>query len=295
MDKQTLVAPACQAPDPNPRKPRFALPKGATDTHFHILGPAAVYPYITDREYTPPDAIPGAYTHLRKTLGLERAVLVQPSVYGDDNNCMVQSSKQLGIPTRLVVVVPSNISDVELQRLHDAGARAVRFILAHKGGLPIETMSLFSARLKHMGWHLQFLLRASDLIALEASLSRLSTDFVIDHVGLIRPSDGGTQQRAFQTLLRLYQGGRCWVKLSGAYRISVQQPPYSEVVPFVKALLKHRTDRILWGSDWPHVMMKDNMPNTTDLLDAFAEWVSDEKIRAQILSLNPKELFGFES
>ncbi len=121
------------------------------------------------------------------------------------------------------------------------------------------------------------------------------TDFVVDHIGLIRPPEGGTQQRAFQTLLRLYRSGRCWVKLSGAYRISDQEPPYRDVIPLVDALLKHRTDRILWGSDWPHVMMKGKMPNTTDLLDAFAEWIPEEKIQAQILSLNPKELFGFEA
>jgi predicted TIM-barrel fold metal-dependent hydrolase len=206
---------------------------------------------------------------------------------------MLESAKQLQVPTRMVAVLPLSISDHDLQRLHDAGVRAVRFILAHTGGLPVHNMSSFSARVKDMGWHLQFLLRPSDLIALESSLLNLATDFVVDHLALIRPADGQTQQRAFQTLLRLFRSGRCWVKLSGAYRISDQQPPYPDVIPMVEALVRERTDRILWGSDWPHVMMKGKMPNTTDLLDLLLDWVPDEKMRTQILSLNPKELFGF--
>jgi predicted TIM-barrel fold metal-dependent hydrolase len=287
------VAPACPAPDPNPRKPRFVPPSGATDTHFHILGPAASHPYIEDREYTPPDATAKDYIRLRDTLGLDRAVLVQPSVYGDDNRCMLEAARLLGVPTRMVVVVSPNVSDRELQRLHDAGARAVRFILAHKGGLSLEAMSSFSARVKDLGWHLQFLLRPSHLLALESSLMTLPSDFVIDHLALIRPTEGGTTQPAFQTLLRLFQTGRCWVKLSGAYRISAQQPPYRDVIPLVASLLAIRTDRILWGSDWPHVMVTGKMPNTTDLFDLLLDWVPDEKMRNQILSLNPKQLFGF--
>jgi len=293
MNSEAQHPPHCQPPDPNPRKPRCAVPPGMTDTHFHILGPAAIYPYIEDREYTPPDATPETYRHLRETLGIQRAVLVQPSVYGYDNRCMCESAKQLGIPARMVVVVPLSISDIELRGLHDAGARAVRFILAHRGGLPVHNMSAFSARVKDMGWHLQFLLRPSDLIALESSLMALPTDYVIDHIGLIRPSEGGTQQRAFQALLRLFRAGRCWIKLSGVYRISSDTPPYRDVMPLVEALLKERTDRLLWGSDWPHVRVSEKMPNTTDLLDLLLDWVADAKVRNQILSANPKELFGF--
>jgi predicted TIM-barrel fold metal-dependent hydrolase len=287
------VIPACQGPDPQPRKPRLKAPPGATDTHFHILGPATRYPYVAEREYTPPDAVPTACRKLFDTLGIQRAVLIQPSVYGEDNSCMVESAPQLGVPARLVVVVPFSTPDKELRRLHEAGARAVRFILAHIGGLSLSDMERFSARVKDMGWHVQFLLRPNHLIELESRIAKLSTDFLIDHIGLIRPSEGGINQPAFQALLRLFRTGRCWVKLTGGYRISSEAPPYLEVVPLVEALVKERPDRILWGSDWPHVMMKGKMPNTTELFDLLLDWVPDEKIRARILADNPQELFRF--
>ena len=86
------TAPQCQGPDPKPRRPRLKAPPGATDTHFHILGPATTYPYITDREYTPPDALPSACRRMFRTLGIQRAVLIQPSVYGSDNRCLEHSS-----------------------------------------------------------------------------------------------------------------------------------------------------------------------------------------------------------
>jgi len=283
----------CQGPDPNPRSPRLKVPSGATDTHFHILGPAATYPFINDREYTPPDALPAACRHLFGTLGIQRAVLIQPSVYGEDNRCMEESAKQLKMPTRMIVVVPFSTSDAELQRLHDAGARGVRFILAHKGGLPLTDLERFSDRVTEMGWHLQFLLRPRDIIELEDRMAKLSIEFVIDHIGLIRASEGGIAQPAFQALLRLFRTGRCWIKLTGGYRISSMAPPYPDVIPLVEELVRERPDRILWGSDWPHVTVKGKMPNTTDLFDMLLDWVPDAKVRTQILVDNPQTLFRF--
>jgi len=288
-----IVTELCQGPDPQPRRPKLKAPPGSTDTHFHILGPAANYPYVADREYTPPDALPASCRHLFDTLGITRAVLIQPSVYGTDNRCMVESAPQLGIPARMIVVIPFDTSEKELLRLHNAGARGVRFILAHVGGLPLSDLERFSARIKDMGWHIQLLLRPKHLIELERRLAKLPVDFVIDHIGLIRPSEGGLEQPAFQALLRLIKGGRCWVKLTGGYRFSAETPPYRDIIPFARALAEARPDRLLWGSDWPHVMYKGKMPNTTELFDLLLDWVPDEKNRTKILVENPAALFGF--
>ena len=294
MDTASLqTIPFCQASDPNPRQPRFKAPEGTTDTHFHTLGPAATYPYVAEREYTPPDALPAACRHLFDTVGIQRAVFVQPSVYGSDNRRMEAAARQIGLPAHMVVVVPFDTEDKELQRLNDAGARAVRFILAHVGGLPLADLERFSQRIRHLGWHIQFLLRPLHLIELEERLATLGTDIVIDHVGLIRPAEGGVAQPAFQALLRLFRKGHCWVKLSGAYRFSSMPPPYRDAIPLVEALTNERPDRILWGSDWPHVMVKGEMPNTTDLFDMLLEWVPNEALRRKILVDNPKALFGF--
>ena len=283
----------CQPPDPHPRQPRLPAPRLATDTHFHIFGPDARYPYVADREYTPPEALPAACRQLFKTLGLGRAVLVQPSVYGADNRCAMDAASQLGVPARVVVVVPSETSDGELSRLHDGGARAVRFIVAHAGGLPLADLERFAARLQPMGWHVQLLLKATDLVALEPRLAALPSDFVIDHMGFIRPAEGGPEQPAFQVLLRLLRTGRCWVKFSGAYRLSTLFPGYPDLLPFARALVETRPDRLLWGSEWPHAVFKGRMPNTTDLSDLLLDWVPDAKTREQILVHNPAKLFGF--
>jgi predicted TIM-barrel fold metal-dependent hydrolase len=289
----TQTIPFCQAPDPQPRRPRFKAPEGTTDTHFHILGPPAIYPYVDEREYTPPDALPPACRHLFETVGVQRAVLVQPSVYGSDNRRMETAARQIGLPTRMVVVTPFETEDKELQRLNDVGARAVRFILAHIGGLPIADLEPFSERIRNLGWHIQLFLRPQQLIELEERLAALRTDIVIDHIGLIRPDEGGVAQPAFQALLRLVRKGRCWVKFTGAYRYSSMPPPYRDAIPLAQALLNERPDRILWGSDWPHVVLKGEMPNTTELFDLLLEWVQDEGLMRKILVDNPQALFGF--
>jgi predicted TIM-barrel fold metal-dependent hydrolase len=139
------------------------------------------------------------------------------------------------------------------------------------------------------------LMRSKQLVELEPKLARLSIDFVVDHMGYVRPSEGGLDQPAFQALLRLIEGGRCWVKFTGAYRISKQIPLYADLHPFARALVKARPDRLLWGSDWPHAMSKGaefEMPNTTDLFELLPEW-GDEKVLQQILVDNPAKLFGF--
>ncbi len=278
-----------------PRKPRWKAPPGATDTHFHIFGPSTQYPVVGDREYTPPDELPEACRHLFDTLGIQRAVLVQPSIYGTDNSCQLESAAKLGVPARVIVVVPPDTPDKELMRLHEAGARGIRFIFAHVGGLSPNDIERFAARIKDMGWHIQFLMRSKHLVELEPKLAKLSIDYVIDHMGFIRPAEGGLNQPAFQAMLRLIAGGRCWVKFTGAYRLSKQIPLYQDLHPFARALVKARPDRLLWGSDWPHAMITGQefeMPNTTDLFELLPEW-GDEKVLKQILVDNPAKLFGF--
>ncbi len=288
-----MMVELCQGPDPHPRQPRLPAPPLATDTHFHILGPAARYPYFAEREYTPPDALPAACRHLFQTLGIGRAIIVQPSAYGADNRCAMDAAAELGVPARVVVVVPYDTPDKELALLHAGGARAVRFIVAHAGGLPLADLERFSARARDRGWHIQLLLHASDLVSLEPRLARLPSDFVIDHMAFIKPAEGGIEQPAFQALLRLLRGGRCWVKFSGAYRQTDEAPPYPGLLPFARTLVEARPDRLLWGSDWPHAVFKGKMPNTTDLFDLLGDWAPDEKTRQRILVDNPAALFGF--
>ena len=281
----------CQGPDPHPRRPRFDVPAGAIDTHFHLFGEAARYAMVDEREYTPPLITPQQARHLFDTLGIARAVVIQPSIYGEDNRAQLDGAADLGLPVRAVVVAPYATSDREMAKLHDQGARALRFILAHPGGLPLADLERSAGRSKEMGWHIQFLAKGPQLVELEPRIAKLACPAVIDHIGMIRPADGA-QQPAFQALLRLVRRGH-WVKLSGAYRLSQEEPPYRDLAPFVQALVAARPDRIVWASDWPHVFVKGRMPNTTDLLDLLADWVPDAATRRRILVENPAELYGF--
>ena len=156
----------CQKPDPNPRPPRFKAPPGATDTHFHIFGPEENYPFVLDRRFTPPDASVEPYLHLHRTLGLSRAVLVQPSSYGADNRRQLDAAREMNIPTRIIVVVRVEITNRELDDLYSAGARGVRFIPTQPGGLPLAELERYGERLGALGWHLQLMLAPAHLVEL---------------------------------------------------------------------------------------------------------------------------------
>jgi predicted TIM-barrel fold metal-dependent hydrolase len=285
------VAELCQGPDRVLKRPRLVAPPGATDTHFHIFGPQKQYSYLTDRKYTPPDASPASYLALARTLGLERAVLVQPSIYGSDNRRQIDAARELGIPTRVVVVVPTGIGDDELQRLHLAGARAVRFIASQPGGLALDKLEAFGDRLHAFGWHIELMLTPSQLVELEPRIAKLRCATVIDHMAGIDAA-AGVDQPAFSALVRLVRGG-CWTKLSAAYRLSAERPPYHDLVPFAATLVRARPDRLLWGSDWPQAYFAGDLPNTADLFDLLLDWVPDADARTRILVDNPATLYGF--
>ncbi|MBE0626469.1 MAG: amidohydrolase family protein, partial [Burkholderiales bacterium] len=256
----------CPGPDPNPRPPRWTAPAGATDTHCHIFGPQEQYPLVPNRRFTPPDATVASYLHLHRTLGLSRAVLVQPSGYGLDNRRQLDAAREMGIPARAYVVLAPEVSDRELEDLHRAGARGVRFIPTQPGSLPLAELERFAERLAPLGWHIELMLGPEHLVELAPRLLQLRCDFVIDHMADIRASLGAGQP-AFQALLRLLCEARGWTKLSAGYHLSAQEPPYPEAIPLVHALVVARPDRLLWGSDWPHANHYGKMPNSTDLFD----------------------------
>lgn len=292
MADVAATAELCRPPDPDPRPPRFRAPPGATDCHFHVFGPAERYPYQSARKYTPPDASPAAFRHLADVLGIERAVVVQASVYGSDNRRLLDALPQIGLPARAVVVVPPTVTDAALDAMHAAGARGVRIIATHPGGLAPDGLGAFGARLAARGWHLQLMLSPAQLLTLEAELAALPCPFVIDHFAGI-PAAGGTAQPAFQALLRLMRTGRSWAKLSAAYHCSTAAPPYGDLVPFARALVAAAPERLVWGSDWPHVYFEGEMPNTTVLFDRLLDWLPDPALRRQVLADNPARLYDF--
>ncbi len=294
----TADAPLCAPPDGNPRQPRTALPAGACDTHAHICGPASHYPYSPDRIYTPPDALLENYTAMLDRLGVERAVLVQPSVYGADNSAMLDAMVAAGARCRGVAVIDGTATDAELAALDALGVRGIRLnlvdVASPTGEVPLDQARQLAARVAPLGWHVELLIHVDDYPDLDAMFADFPADIVLGHLGYMRPGQD-VSAPGFQALLRLLGEGRCWVKLTGPYRISAGDPPYADVIPFAHALVDSAPERLLWGSDWPHVMVKKTMPNDGDLCDLLGEWIPDGDIRKTILVDNPAALYGFEA
>jgi predicted TIM-barrel fold metal-dependent hydrolase len=290
------AAPLCAAPDPLPRRPRLALPPLACDCHAHICGPASRYPYWDGRVYTPPDCLLPAYRHMLATLGVERAVLVQPSVYGTDNSALVDALRAAGPSFRGVAVVEDSIGEAALQALHAVGVRGVRCnivdIVEDKGKLPLVLLERLARKIAALGWHIELLLHADQFPQMDRAFADFPVDIVVGHLGYQR-TDRGTGDPGFQALLRLMRLRKAWVKLTGPYRISASAMPHADTVPFAHALLAEAPDRVVWGTDWPHVMVKGPMPNDGDLCDLLAAWVPEEQLRKRVLVDNPAALYGF--
>jgi len=200
-----------------------------------------------------PEALPASLRSLHDTLGVDRLVLVQPSGYGVDNRRHLDAIAELGRPARMVAALRADVPDRQLDQMHEAGVRGIRYNIGHAGAVPIAEMPALAARVSRLGWHVQLHVMddggGSPLAGMESTLRELPTDVVIDHVGSIRPA-AGLDQPGFQALLRLVGLGRCWVKLSCGYRMSSLSPPYGDMLPYAHDLFALAADPAPWGAAW---------------------------------------------
>ena len=290
-----IVAP----PDFHPRKPAIVFPPLACDSHAHICGPIARYPYYARRIYTPADTLLLDYEHMLDTLGVQRAALVQGSIYGSDNTVLLEALKAGRGRYRGVAVVGPEVSAQELRALHAAGVRGVRMNIVdtkdNKGVLPMATLLPLAKKIKPYGWHVEFLLHVDEFPDLDKLLEDFPVDVSFGHLGYMR-TEKPIETPGFQALLRLLKTGKAWVKLTAPYRISPNPMPHADVNAFAHALVAANAGRILWGSDWGHIMLnwKIAMPNDGDIADLLSAWVSDEATREKILVDNPAQLYGFD-
>jgi predicted TIM-barrel fold metal-dependent hydrolase len=291
-----------QAPCPPPRAPSRPIvdtPRHACDTHCHVFGPASRFPYAADRSYTPPDAPLARYLQLLDTLGCDRGVLVQGSAHGRDNSALLDALEREPQRLRGVAVADADTPAAELARWHARGVRSLRFNhffrdgqLHYRGGVPLEAARALAPLMRERGWHLQLWIDVKDLSDTIPTLRRIGLPVVIDHMGRT-DAQQGTAAPGFQSLLRYLGDGGCWVKLSGAHRVSRQAPDYPDAHELHEALVAANPDRLVWGSDWPHPRMEGAMPNAGHLLDLFNAWTPDDAIRRRILVDNPARLYDF--
>ncbi|MBB5084811.1 amidohydrolase family protein [Nonomuraea endophytica] len=256
--------------------PRFTLPGLSCDAHFHVFEPG--YNHVPDPLYTFPDGTLDQYLRLADWLGVERMVLVQPTFYGTDNTLLLDVLRKVGPHCRGVVRIEDSVSDAQLDRFHEAGVRAIRLDLFARATWPADELIAYiramALRAGRRGWHLQFYTPGAVVKTLLPFLTELEHPFVIDHMGYGMDLDG---------LLPLLAGGHCYLKLSAPYRLK------TDVEPLARALVEARPDRLLWGSDWPH--LPDGQRDTGALLNLLADWAPAPEDRHQILVEAPGRLF----
>ena len=287
----------CIAPDRNPRKPNITLPKGSIDTHVHIF--ESHFPLFEGRGYNPPDSTLEDLIHLHQTLGIDRVVFTQPSVYGVDNSAILKGMNVLNekIPNKArgVCAIKMDASENFLQELHGQGIRGVRLNLDNKGGMPLELkeISKLEDKIKSLGWHLEYLFPGKDIVELEPVLSSASVPISIGHFAY-HPATAGINSDGFKTLLKLVKDGNTWIKISGTNRVSeTDLPPYDDVLPMARALVEANSDNVMWGTDWPHPNKYEVNPNDGDLVNWFGEWITDDTMRKQIMVTNSELFYDF--
>ena len=286
----------------------FEIPAGGCDCHTHIFGDARRFPFAADRIYTPEPASIAEMRALHRSLHMDRVVIVQPSVYGTDNACTLDASRQLGSRARAVVVIDDATPAAALDRMHGAGARGVRINLATANqtspAVARQRLQRAVEQLKGRPWHIQIYATLPVIDAIKDQVMQSPVPVVFDHFGGAQAS-AGTSQAGFDSLVGLVRSGKAYVKISGAYRSSSQRPDYADVAPLAKALIAANPQRILWGSDWPHPdSVRADGRATTDiapliqiddgrLLNQLPVWAPDAAQRKTILVDNPARLYGY--
>jgi len=279
--------------------PAFKAPPGSCDAHFHVFGPAERYPYGADLRYKPPLAPLEDYLELARHLGIERYVFVQPSAYGRNNDCLLDALRAVGSKSRGIVDIDENIPDADLDRLNRLGVRGVRVnvnpIKPPEPGFSktmLPRIQRLDERCAEFGWMLDFLTPGWLTRELLPTLTKLKVTYTVAHMGMFLAREGVNQPGFREFLDFLRNGpGRCWVKLTGVYRMSVA-PGFTDADPIARALIEAVPDRLIWGSDYPHLSFADRV-GSVELFNLLGRWAPDEATRRKILADNPARLFGF--
>ena len=286
----------------------FAVPAGACDCHTHIHGEPAAFPLFAGRVYTPEVALPEQMAALHKALGLQRVVIVTPSIYGTDNSATLFGMKARGNDARGVAVIDDKTPDAALDAMGRAGIRGIRLNLATSGiNDPAVGRARFTAALARVtarNWHIQINTNLAMIAAIKDLVATSPVPVVFDHFGGAR-AELGVRQPGFADLVDLVRSGRAYIKISAAYRSSSAAPDFPDVVPLARALVGANRERVLWGTDWPH---PNPVPppggKATDVtpllqiddgrvLNLLPVWVPDPATRKMILVDNPARLYGW--
>jgi predicted TIM-barrel fold metal-dependent hydrolase len=283
----------------------FDVPRGACDCHVHIFDPVH-FPYFSGRLYTPPEASIDDLLALQRSLHFDRVVVVTPSVYGIDNACMVNAIRTLG-PARArgVAVIDETVSASAIDEMAKAGVRGVRLNFETAGESNPDNarrvLDVTAKQLAGRNWHIQINTHLAVISALKSDIMGLPMPVIFDHFGGAKGAPG-VGQPGFSDLVDLIKSGHAYVKISAPYRPSSNPPDFPEAAPLARALVAANSDRVVWGSNWPHPgrgpspkELAPPYPNDDGrVLNLLPTWVPEAAIRKKILVDNPAQLYGFD-
>lgn len=263
------------------------------DSHLHILDPA----FPTRSGVPVPTGMAlDDYERVRAHFGTKRAIVVQSKPYGTDHACLLNALARLGQNGRGIAVLDGSQGDTELADLHEAGVRGVRFSLWNPDDAVarFEDIAPLSHRLSELGWHLQLHMHADQIAENAAALEALPCPIVFDHMGRLPPGPDATAHPAFALICALARDARAWVKLSGPY-LNTRAPDHpSDWIDIGRAWIAAIPDRLVWGSDWPHVTERTAPPTSDAIAGTLGTWCdNDDDLMHRVLSHNPAELYAF--
>jgi 2-pyrone-4,6-dicarboxylate lactonase len=278
---------------PSPGKPKQRLPKGACDSHVHVFGPSAVFPYAKDAPFIPADAPKEMLFAMHAGLGIEHCVIVQSTCHGFDNSVVADAIKAKNGAYCGIALAPASVDSEQLKRLDGQGFRGLRFnFMRHLGaGSKIEDVIALSARLAPLEMHLQLHFESSMIHELAPWLRKSAVPVVIDHMARVDASRG-VDQPDFRALLDLMEDRRILVKVSGPERCSKQAAPYRDAIPFAAKLVAEFGHRTFWGTDWPHPNL-NHVPDDGQLADLLLEIAPSEAQRQALLVDNPRRFYRY--
>lgn len=275
-------------------KPSFKLPPLACDSHCHVFGPGAIFPYAEARKYTPEDAPKENLFALHKHLGFERSVLVQASCHGSDNRAMIDMLNDAQGRYRGVAIIDETFTQTDLQELHDAGVRGVRFNFISRlvDVKPNKYYLGIAEKIADLGWHIVVYFESENLTNIVDLLNDIPCPVVIDHMG--RPDVSQIiEGENFRQICNLLSNKENWIKVSCIERLTKVGPPYSDVIPFARYLVEHFPEQVLWGTDWPHPNPGVNAPDDTLLVDSIPLMAKSKELQKKLLVDNPNRLYCF--
>ena len=283
-------------PDPNPRKPRFVVPPGSWDTHLHVYAPH-LFPFAEKRRAIPPAAPVEHYLKISSAIGLQRGVIVQPSVHGNSTEVVLDAVAKSEGRLRGMIIAKPTLTANQVKALHAGGVCGLRFTARRKQGNSFdrELFHRTAELVKPYRWSLDLQIDDDTIIEIADMIRDAPLPVIIDTFGYI-DARKGMDQPALRTLLDLLGGKDFYVKIHGANRFLAWGVPYGQIVELARTLIGKAPNRILWGTDWPHpgVFEPNQMPNDGDLINMLLDFAPDETVRNKILVDNPAHLFDFD-